>query len=435
MDNKREAGDLKVDSNDDPEEVSPIGETIPWQDPADDYPEGGITAWLTVAGAAASLFVSFGWVNCVGIFQSYYHTHQLKTYTESEVAWISSLQVFFMLFCGPFFGRIFDNWGHSYLVKVGTVLHVGGLIIASFMDTYAGLLLSQAVCSALGASMVFYPSVTCVSTWFYKRRAAALGPVVAGSSLGGVIFPIMVIHLIPKWGFNWAMRACALLILCLLIFTNLTLKSRLLPSKRPWNISELTQPMREPAFLALAAAVFFYYWGMFLPVTYIVVAARTKGMSQDLANYMVPILNAASIVGRTVPNVVADKLGRYNIMIIMCSITATLILGSWMFASNNLAMILFAVSFGISSGSGVGLTPALVAQVSPIKEIGTRTGLIFAIGSLAGLSGSPIGGQIIEASNGSLRYMMVFAGVNCAIGTLFFILARVILGGMKMARV
>ncbi|EFE32820.1 uncharacterized protein ARB_00278 [Trichophyton benhamiae CBS 112371] len=285
----------------------------------------------------------------------------------------------------------------------------------------------------------------------------------------------MVIHLIPKWGFNWTMRACALLILCLLLFTNFTLKSRLPPSKRRWHISEMTRPMKEPAFIALAAAVFFYYCefdysiplftpllanvhigGMFLPVTYIVVAARKNGMSQHMANYMVPILNAAryeftfysaghimnitnprgcSILGRTAPNVIADKVGRYNIMIIMCSITSLLILGLWMTASNNLAMILFAVFFGISSGSGVGLTPALVAQVSPMKEIGTRTGLIFAIGSLAGLSGSPIGGQIIEASSGSLRYMMVFAGVNCIIGTLFFVVARLSLGGIKMANV
>ncbi|EGD90625.2 hypothetical protein H113_02094 [Trichophyton rubrum MR1459] len=195
--------------------------------------------------------------------------------------------------------------------------------------------------------------------------------------------------------------------------------------------------------------------GMFLPVTYIVVAARKNGMSQYMANYMVPILNAAryeftfypaghmnttnlhgySILGRTAPNVIADKVGRFNVMIVMCSITSLLILGLWMNASNNLAMILFAVFFGISSGSGVGLTPALVAQVSPMKEIGTRTGLIFAIGSLAGLSGSPIGGQIIEASSGSLRYMMVFAGANCIIGTLFFVVARLSLGGMKIANV
>jgi hypothetical protein len=58
----------------------------------DVFPEGGVQAWLTVAGAAACLFVSFGWVNCVGIFQEYYQTHQLKHYSASEIAWIPSLQ-------------------------------------------------------------------------------------------------------------------------------------------------------------------------------------------------------------------------------------------------------------------------------------------------------------------------------------------------------
>jgi hypothetical protein len=58
----------------------------------DGFPEGGLHAWLTVAGAAACLFVSFGWVNCVGIFQDYYQSHQLRDYSPSEIAWIPSLQ-------------------------------------------------------------------------------------------------------------------------------------------------------------------------------------------------------------------------------------------------------------------------------------------------------------------------------------------------------
>lgn len=63
----------------------------PWMDPKS-FPEGGAKAWLTVAGASACLFVSFGWVNCVGIFQEYYQTHQLKEYTASNIAWIPALQ-------------------------------------------------------------------------------------------------------------------------------------------------------------------------------------------------------------------------------------------------------------------------------------------------------------------------------------------------------
>jgi len=55
-----------------------------------EVPEGGTKAYLSVIGAAAAMFASFGWVNCIGIFQAEYETHQLKQYTSSEVSWITS---------------------------------------------------------------------------------------------------------------------------------------------------------------------------------------------------------------------------------------------------------------------------------------------------------------------------------------------------------
>ncbi|KAH7394620.1 major facilitator superfamily domain-containing protein [Pyrenochaeta sp. MPI-SDFR-AT-0127] len=256
------------------------------------FPDGGGKAWLTVAGASSCLFVSFGWVNCIGVFQDYYLTHQLRGYSNSEVAWIPSLQIFFMLFGGPFVGKVFDDYGPRYLLPVGTVLHVFGLMMASISETYYQLLLSQGVCSAIGASTVFYPAITSVSTWFSKKRGAALGLVAAGSSLGGVIFLILVIRLIPQVGFGWAMRTCAFLILVLLVFANATVRSRLAPAKRPFSAMAFIRPLKEPIFLLLTAAVFFFLWGMFIPFTFIVVAAQKHSMSARLANYLIPVLNA-----------------------------------------------------------------------------------------------------------------------------------------------
>jgi predicted MFS family arabinose efflux permease len=143
----------------------------------------------------------------------------------------------------------------------------------------------------------------------------------------------------------------------------------------------------------------------------------------------------ASIIGRTVPNIIADKVGRFNVMIVMSCFTTILILALWLPAIGNAPIILFAVLFGIGSGAGIGLTPVLCATVSPIKDIGVRTGTIFAISSIAALTGSPIGGQIIADSHGSFRNTQVFSGVSCAIGAALFAAARISLGGFKMNKV
>jgi predicted MFS family arabinose efflux permease len=143
----------------------------------------------------------------------------------------------------------------------------------------------------------------------------------------------------------------------------------------------------------------------------------------------------ASIVGRTVPNAIADKVGRFNVMIVMSFFTTILILALWLPATGNTPIILFAVLFGIGSGAGIGLTPVLCATVSPIEDIGVRTGTIFAISSIAALTGSPIGGQIIGDSHGSLRNTAIFSGVSCALGTALFLAARISHGGVKATKI
>jgi nitrate/nitrite transporter NarK len=67
-----------------------------------------------------------------------------------------------MLALGPLVGKIFDDYGPRYLLLSGTFFHVFGLMMTSLSKKYYQFLLSQAVCSAIGASCVFYPAFTCV---------------------------------------------------------------------------------------------------------------------------------------------------------------------------------------------------------------------------------------------------------------------------------
>lgn len=57
-----------------------------------EIPEGGTRGWLTVAGSSAALFATFGWVNCIGLFQAQYEQVQLRDYSSSTVSWITSIE-------------------------------------------------------------------------------------------------------------------------------------------------------------------------------------------------------------------------------------------------------------------------------------------------------------------------------------------------------
>lgn len=81
--------------------------------PIDIRPDGGLEAWMVVAGAWGSCFCSWGWINSrsfssglksetnheegVGVFQEYYGKNILKEYTSGTVSWILCLEAFFLL--------------------------------------------------------------------------------------------------------------------------------------------------------------------------------------------------------------------------------------------------------------------------------------------------------------------------------------------------
>ncbi|KAL2430356.1 MFS-type transporter opdF [Exophiala dermatitidis] len=403
-------------------------------DAAPEAPEGGTAAWLSLLGASCAMFVSFGFVNCIALFQAEYETNQLKQYSKSTVSWITSMEFFFMLFMSPLAGWMFDNYGPRPPIFIGTILHVLGLMMSSISKEYYQFMLSQSVCSGIGSSLIFTPAMTAPMTYFKKKRAIAGGLTIAGSSLGGVIFPLMALHLMPQVGFRWAIRICAFLILFLLVITNMTISSNLEHRRKPFQISNFLSPLLEANYIIMCLASFFLYWGMFVPFNYIVSAAMHYGMSPMDAFNLIPILNGASFIGRTVPNILADKYGRFNMMILMAILCIVFVLGVWLPGRSDATSIVFAVFFGIGSGACIGLGPVLIMSISPMNEVGARMGTIFAIAGLGCLTGPPIGGAIADATkNGDYDYACVFSGLNYFIALVFIIWLRARLVGWKVA--
>lgn len=413
---------------------APGGGPPPGMAPAD-FPDGGTEAWLVVFGGWCALFCTFGLINCVGVFQRYYVSGPLRDYDSSAISWIMSSQVFFMIFCGTIFGRIFDSYGPKWLLWCGTIAYVFGLMMTSLANNYYQFFLAQSVVASIGSSAAFNACMSSLVTWFFRRRAAAFGIMVSGSSMGGVVLPIMMDKMIKQVGFPWMMRTMAFLFLFLLTISCLTVKSRLPPQPKPFVFKEYIAGFKEPRLTVTIIGFFFFMWGMFLPFNYVLLQAEAAGMSEKLIPYLLPILNAVSILGRIIPGIIADKMGRYNVMIIITFISALFCLVVWIPVKDTAGILVFAIIFGFSSGGYISLAPTLIAQISDIRQIGTRVGLAFAIQSFGALTGSPIGGAIVSAQKGDYLGLQLFCGLAMLIGVVAICVARYIQVGFKMVKI
>ncbi|KAH6632520.1 major facilitator superfamily domain-containing protein [Chaetomium tenue] len=393
-------------------------------------PDGGTAAWLAVLGAWCCSFTSFGWMNSVGVFQTYYELGPLKGYESSTISWIPSLEIFFLFALGPAVGFLFDKYGPTPLLVFGTFLHVFGLMMASLATEYYQFLLAQGVCSAIGLSFIYSPAIATIATWFQKKRGLAMGAMVTGSSLGGVIFPIMIDRLIqnPSTGYPWAMRIAAFLILALQILAIFTLRTRTPPVAKKTPTATLLAPFKEFPFVMMLVGMFILMYGIFIPVNYLALQALEQAhVSESMALYLVAIFNGASLFGRLGSGYLSDIAGRWNVFVIAGAVSGIFELALWIPATYQSATIGFAATFGILSGAFVSLLAALPASVSPLPEIGYRIGVVMLVLSLPALTMAPIGGSILRGTGSSedgWMHVKIFGGVMSLAGSAVCFYAR-----------
>lgn len=398
-------------------------------------PDGGMEAWLVVLGAWCASFCSYGWINSVGIFQQYYAQGPLKQYSASQISWIPALQIFFMSFMGPPIGVLFDRYGPERLLIVGSILHVFGLMMASISTKYYQFLLSQGVCSAIGVAAVFLSAIACVSGWFDRRRGLAFGLLATGSSLGGVVLPIMVTRLIDQVSYGWAMRTGAFLIGALLVVSICTVRRRTsIAPQTSFTGAQMKAPFKEMPFMFILGGLFLIPFGLYTPINYLPTAAVDGGMAKELAQYLVAVYNGASLIGRLSSGILADRFGRFNAFIASCYVAGLLVVAMWIPGTDDATTIAFAALFGLFSGAYIALLVALIAQVSPIREIGYRNGVACLAQSVGGLLATPIAGAIIDKPGG-LVGIKVYAGVFLLAGTTSVMMARLVLTKFKVKAV
>jgi MFS family permease len=390
-------------------------------------PNGGLLAWLQVVAAFLAFFNSWGIVNSFGAFQLYYASGGLSGETNSAISWIGSVQGFFVVSGSIFAGRLLDAGYLRSLVVTGTIMLGFGLMMTSLSTKFYQVFLAQGVCLGLGSTLMFVSSVGVVASYFTTRRAFAIGIVATGSSFGGVIYPIMVHRLIAEVGYPWAARIFGFVVFSTSIVPCILLKARLPPRKSGPPVDYAS--LRDPVFMLYTGGTFLGFMGIYIPIFYISTYATALGINPELAFYFLPILNAGSVVGRLLPNFLADKTGPIN-MFLPCTLFTGVMAFAWMGIFNEGGLFVFALLYGFFSGSFVSLPPACISSLtSDLSTLGTRLGMNFFISGFGVLVGTPIAGALIAQN---FLYAKIFCAVCITVAACLIASARFLLTGRKV---
>lgn len=138
---------------------------------------------------------------------------------------------------------------------------------------------------------------------------------------------------------------------------------------------------------------------MYIPFFYVQNFAASRGITgTSLAFYMLPVMNAASVFGRIIPNFFADKTGPLN-MLVPTSALAGVLAFCWIAVDGLPGLVVFCIFYGLFSGTVVSLPPTTVVSLSPsLSVVGTRMGMSFAFAAFGLLVGNPVAGAILNSA-------------------------------------
>ncbi|TPX07967.1 uncharacterized protein E0L32_010298 [Thyridium curvatum] len=407
----------------DPEKPPHTEDLSPDDEPkiANDYPEGGTQAWLVAAGTAGVLFATLGYTNSFGVFQAYYMLHQLQHETSDRIAWIGSLQAFLIFATGCVGGPLFDRYG-ARVIRPAAALYVFAIMMTSLCSEYWQFMLAQGVLTGVADGLLMFPAMAATPQYFHKKRGAAMGVAIVGSSVGAIVFPIIMTKMLNEssLGFGWSVRIVAFIMVPVLVFCSIVIKARLPPRKTTFL---LLSAFKEPVYNLLVIGNLFLMVGMFVPMFFLPAFAIEKGMNDSLAFYLVAMLNGASIPGRIVPGILADKFGRLN-MLFGAGLSTSIIILCWSKLSGTAGIIIYTLAFGFCSGTIVsGGSVALSLVPKNQQEVGTYLGMGMAIAGVSALIGPPATGALLDRDH-NIHNVAIFAGICCLGGTMLILWAK-----------
>jgi MFS family permease len=396
--------------------------------------------WWIVAVATLALVVSNG-LSIGGIPVFYRSIREdfvargtvAASEAESFIAFGASLTFLFSGLISPLAGWLIQKAQLKILMLMGCALLGLGLLLLAAADSPAQVYGARVL---MGISLGFVgvlPSVVLVSNWFVRRRGTALGILLTGTSVGGVVIPPIATPLIERFGWR-----TAIVLVSLLIWVVLAPAIALLVRSRPADANLLPdgdhtetiapdttvkagftfgEAIRKPEFwiFALGAALIFY--PIFVTSQQLILQTAKIGFTAWQGTLVLSGLFAVSVAGKFLFGYLSDRYSPARV-ILVC--TTIMFLSTFLLLDlNGATALLFLVPFGLGYGGAFVLIQRLVADMFGDRDYPKILGAITIGDTLGAVFGGIVTGWLADRAGGDYTTgfygVIVAAGVACGL--------------------
>ncbi|KAL2859679.1 major facilitator superfamily domain-containing protein [Aspergillus pseudodeflectus] len=422
------------------EPQAPLQTSTEQDHPTWHYARVVIAGFLVMSTTCAFIF-------SYGVYQSLYEEMARvddTPFTGSSTALINLvgiLAIALMSMGGPFamhWAKIYSP--QAVIVAGGWVFGIA-YILSSFGKALWHFALTQGMLLGIGTCLAYVPTMSVAPTWFDKRRGLAMGVIISGSAVGGMIWPPALRAMITHLGFRNALRISGCISLVLVSVAGYALRwepkfeeqvriqTQGLRRRSGWMKAPVVnyRVARSKRFLAQGLGCFLQSAGYSTPLFFYAAYASTLGYNATTAANFITLNNASNFVSRIVIGYCADRYGRINALVATTLLSAVAVFAFWipsMFhtgevskASADALFIVFTILYGAFASAYISLFPASLIELFGVQHFTSVNGALYLIRGVGALIGTPLTGMLIPKS-GALTSSYIYERAGIVTGVL-----------------
>jgi MFS family permease len=329
--------------------------------------------------------------------------------TASLVTWLS-------MGAGSFlWGALSDRFGTRAVLLLGGGLLGLGLVTASQAATLGQFQLLFGVLVGLASGSFYAPLTATTTRWFTEHRSLAVALVSAGIGLGA-----STVGPLARWiitNYDWRVAMLVIGNLAWLVIIPAALLVREPPEVSPAvgaspaagaGGGELTaaQALRTPQFAVIALTYFACCAAHSGPIFHMVTHAIDRGVSAMAAVTVLSVAGLASLGGKIICGLVADRVGAKRTLLVGLAVQAVSV-SLYVFTQGLGSFYALAVVFGFAYGGVMPLYAIIVREYFGARIMGTVFGAVALVSTLGMAIGPWAGGWLYDTSG---SYFWLFLG-------------------------